>query len=1424
MIARNFRSLHFALGAIFIASISSCSCGSSSEKNPGVKITNPTAGQVLTQADDSDAATPGIQHDVIVHVTNVTSNSTLTLTINGTTVGSLQPSATQDQGEDITFHSVPFPAGQDTVIATVKDSSTNKSGTDSKTVSVTPAATCNFTTPADGATLTSDEDASTEVFNQKVLVQCPASLAALTGTLQVTVVIGNHRQDVSPLTATLDSTGLATFDKAQLGEGTNAITFTAVDSTGTTVGSANETVIVNTGKCPVILGEHNHVIYNAAGGTPPDPTETRPVIADTDPNTPDVQATFTGYVDTGVCPGASATISFDSAPAGTATVDSSGEFIFSNVTLPNGDPVLEVVHATSGSKTGVSVANTYGVDSVIPVLSISAPASGTITDTDGGTNGVSEQVTVHLVSGFNGEEFASLADNGTPRIGQTAISPLPAIPGDWPFPNPVMLTTGPHSLVATATRKLGNQGNSQPVSVTVQQPGGIGLTLLQPGTTNVVCNHASDENPNTQDCDLTMKVQANGAADGGSVAFWFDDGGQTTVALDANLQAQTQFQLPQGQHTIAAVASNGQAASNQVTAAIRVDTIAPVLTWVTPPQDGGPNTESSQTFSVTLQTDAENGQVVMVTLDGGNVGSGPVDGGFATFNVAVPGEGIAQLLVANVQDDAGNPAVPAVVGVDVIVDGGCVINLNEPSTLVINASTDGGLTQTITGNTPTPACANGTVTFLAATPASGTPNQVGTAQAVGGAFSFTYTFTDQASTQFTAQMTSPSGNTNQASFNVNADTIPPVISLNVPQQDASGNLYVVEALGNLNVVAGALGYAADADGSTAGAQVNVLINVSGVGDVFGSGGMGSVNILEGSTPLITQPLTFTRNDFFQIASPTSVPVLTLTEAKSTTFTLVATDSVGNTTTVNIPLRVKSVPPPQPTLVTTDPGNGQYTHVSNYRHADFLVVASDTADPQGDTLEFDVGFSAPLRFGNGVFNDGVFDNTGYTTIINEGTFAASPVTVTNVPPLNDYSLAARAVDSLGNISLISNVADMDTRFPRTTIPYAGPSAAGALFGSTIALGHINTQPGHTALDIAAFATEPNREGSVQVIYGGSLTTTQQFNGPFTTSAYFGNPMTLGDVNNDGAADLLVYDSDRIDVYLSDGTTLPTTPSFTLTGTGATDAYTLAVVPDITGDGINDIVIGDPIDGAGGQIFVIRGRASWPASVDTSAADVIIDGVVPGSNFGNNLQHGTIGFPGFSGDTSNALVVPAASTNMVYLFKGSALMAKGQAATIADAMTTFTTTTVPSNSRYGHALLAYDINNDGLEDLLIADTGQPSHVFAYLQSGGTVVADPAASAYLGGSPTNFGYQMASGDLNGDGIADLVVGRGVTGNAQALNLFVGRAGGIPQGSGPDSAEYGDLQFGTDFAIGDVTGDGLPDIVVGEPDNGNGTVEVLH
>jgi hypothetical protein len=124
------------------------------------------------------------------------------------------------------------------------------------------------------------------------------------------------------------------------------------------------------------------------------------------------------------------------------------------------------------------------------------------------------------------------------------------------------------------------------------------------------------------------------------------------------------------------------------------------------------------------------------------------------------------------------------------------------------------------------------------------------------------------------------------------------------------------------------------------------------------------------------------------------------------------------------------------------------------------------------------------------------------------------------------------------------------------------------------------------------------------------------------------------------------------------------------------------------------------------------------------------------------------------------------------------------------------TIPVGNEYFFALLAVDLNGDGIPDLLASvtnDGGATGTVFAFLGNGDGTFRQTSSIAIPGAA------SMTAGDFNGDGKLDFAV----TGNLLAL----GNGDGTFQTPAPflDSPAYL-----SSIAAGDLNGDGFSDLVL--------------
>ncbi|MGA7965460.1 MAG: VCBS repeat-containing protein, partial [Gammaproteobacteria bacterium] len=147
--------------------------------------------------------------------------------------------------------------------------------------------------------------------------------------------------------------------------------------------------------------------------------------------------------------------------------------------------------------------------------------------------------------------------------------------------------------------------------------------------------------------------------------------------------------------------------------------------------------------------------------------------------------------------------------------------------------------------------------------------------------------------------------------------------------------------------------------------------------------------------------------------------------------------------------------------------------------------------------------------------------------------------------------------------------------------------------------------------------------------------------------------------------------------------------------------------------------------------------------------------------------------------------------------------------------------------GSQMVRADFNGDGLMDLAVADDSSSSTspdsggvwVFLAKQGGGY-----AAPVFY---PTaSYPWTIAVGDLNGDGHPDIVTGNYDLSTADQVSVLIGNGNGTFQ----PAVNYtlGSSAYAQSITVGDATGNGKADVVLGTdsgvfviPGNGDGTLD---
>ena len=410
-----------------------------------------------------------------------------------------------------------------------------------------------------------------------------------------------------------------------------------------------------------------------------------------------------------------------------------------------------------------------------------------------------------------------------------------------------------------------------------------------------------------------------------------------------------------------------------------------------------------------------------------------------------------------------------------------------------------------------------------------------------------------------------------------------------------------------------------------------------------------------------------------------------------------------------------------------------------------------------------------------------------------------------------------------------------------------SQAGAYMGfSAASAGDVNGD-GYSDVIVGAdsYTNGQTYEGAAFVYHGSpagisTISTASLENNQ--ASANYGNAVTTaGDVNGDGFSDVIIasqyYDNGEINegavfVYLGTANGISTTISSTIEGGQIFSEIgsSVSTAGDINADGYSDIIIGaryydngEHLEG-GGLVFY-----GSPSGINTSSFD-LLEVNQPDAFFGYSVANaGDVNGDGYGDIIAGAYLYdnPEVDEGAAFIFLGSS--------TGISLVPNITLQSNQANAFFGYSVAgAGDVNGDGYSDVIVGAYNYTNNqanegvVFIFLGSPSGTITTYSTLLEHNQSNAAFGYCVSgTGDVNGDGFSDIVIGSIKYSNGQSEEGSVFVYGGSSTGinttpvfiteSNQNFAEMGNA-IGN---AGDVNGDGYSDLIIGVHNYDNGQTD---
>jgi hypothetical protein len=286
--------------------------------------------------------------------------------------------------------------------------------------------------------------------------------------------------------------------------------------------------------------------------------------------------------------------------------------------------------------------------------------------------------------------------------------------------------------------------------------------------------------------------------------------------------------------------------------------------------------------------------------------------------------------------------------------------------------------------------------------------------------------------------------------------------------------------------------------------------------------------------------------------------------------------------------------------------------------------------------------------------------------------------------------------------------------------------------------------------------------------------------------------LGDIDGDGKLDIALADmyTGKIHIFINNSTSgsIDVNSFAPAIDIPAIASLRYIAINDIDGDGRSDLVVSGP------GVMILH-NLSIPGSVKFETGITIASGSTPRG----------IAFGDIDGDGKQDLVIGNQGGSSISVFRNTSTIGS----------ISFSSTINFATGSSARGVVIGDFDGDNKQDIAVANYGSNTiSVFRNTSSFGTIDAGslaPMIEFVTGATPWGIGI----GDIDGDGKLDLATANNTSSNISILkNTCIN--GTIDAASFASKVDLATPGGSLDVAVGDLDGDGKPDLSVGVTGNG--------